>query len=251
MHNRDLGLFFLQMANKIKHYTSPSQRRIVFAYTAGFLAHYAMDVATHGYVYGQTHFPPHPAIKESTRHRHFETSIDVLMLDLLRGQKPADYQLEKLIAPRDVYKRAAAVAMAESVRQVYGRNIHPWDVYNAMGHMAHLTNVLQSKNGVRKEIIGRAEDITVGTRIISALIHMQEVTDLGRDYLNLKHAPWRAPWATPEVARNESFPDLFQIAVADAAVLIQNLYDYTKGKIAYAQLADTIQNRSLKTGFNA
>ena len=248
MHHSDLGQFILAMANQIKGYKSPSQRRIVFAYVAGFLAHYAVDVITHGYVYAQTHFPPAGDAVEATRHHHFETSIDVLMLDMMRGQKPAEYKLEKLIMPKEVHKLAAAKATSAAIRQVYARDITPQDVYRAMGQMANLTNVLQSKNGLRKRIIGSIESAFTRTQYVSTLIHMQEVTDTCRDYLNLKKAEWAAPWA-PEVYRNESFTELFEMAVDEAAVMIQALYDYVKDEITIERLAEVIQNRSLKTGF--
>ena len=117
-----------------------------------------------------------------------------------------------------------------------------------MGHMAGLTKCLQSKTGRRKRWLGKAESLTLGSRIISALIHMDEVTD-GRDYLNLEKSPWAPPWA-PEETRTESFVELFEKAVEDAAQMIQALYAYINSDLSRDQLADKIANRSLKTGQN-
>ena len=246
MHDSDLGLFFVHMADIIKESHSPSQRKIVFAYVAGFLAHYAVDVHTHPYVYSQTHEPPNPKIKEATRHRHFETSVDVQMLYRLYGRQPADYKLWQLISPEKLHMRAAAAAVSASIRQVYDRDINPWDVYRAMEQMAYFTKCLQSKHGWRKRMLQWAEGKTVGSHIISALIHMQEITD-GRDYLNIKKAPWSPPWA-PEEARTESFVELFEAAVQDAARMIQALFAYMHNELPKNQLALIIRNCSLKTG---
>ena len=246
MHESDLGQYFMCMADFIKDSKSPAQRQILFAYTAGFLVHYAVDVHTHGYVYGRTHNPPTPKIEESTRHRHFETSVDVLMLARMYGRMPGDCNQRQLISPEKIHLRVAASAMSDAIRKVYNRNIGPIDVYRAMGQMATFTGCLQSANGRRKRLLGLAEDMTVRSRNISALIHMQEVTD-GCDYLNLQKLPWSAPWA-PENTRSESFVELFESAVADAANMVQALYRYVNSSLPGQELASIILNRSLKTG---
>jgi len=245
MHESDLGQYFMYMADFIKTSKSPAQRQILFAYTAGFLVHYAVDVHTHGYVYGNTQAVE--SMKEAALHRHYETSIDVLMLNLMYGLRPKDYEQWQLIRPKKVYLRVAAAAMSEGIREVYNKDITPIDVYQAMNQMARLTKYLQSKSGRRKRWLGRAEEMTVGSRIISALVHMQEVTD-GHDYLNLQKSPWSAPWA-PDETRTESFIELYEAAIKDAANMITALYDYIHD--GPKELTTIIMNRSLKTGLDA
>jgi len=246
MHNGDLGRFFMGIADILKQSKSQSERKLVFAYTAGFLVHYAVDVHTHPYVYAQTYDPPTPKIKETTRHRHFETSIDVLMLRRFYDRRPSDYKLWKLISPEKLHMRAAAAATSDAIRQVYNRDINPCDVYHAMEQMAHFTRHMQSKNGRRKRLLQGIENITAGSHVFSALIHPQEVTD-NRDYLNTKNTPWSPPWA-PDKTRTESFVDLFESAVHDAAQMIQALYSYMNNSLSHEQLAAQIRNCSLKTG---
>jgi len=159
-----------------------------------------------------------------------------------------DYKQWKLISPAKIHLMVAAAAMSEAVRNVYNRNINPIDIYQAMGQMALFTKYLQSKNGWRKRRLGRIEDITVGSRIISALIHMQEVTD-GYDYLNIQKSPWCAPWA-PEEIRMESFIELFESAVSDAGDMVKALYAYMHNDLPKDELVKIIMNRSLKTGLD-
>ena len=239
----------MHLADILKHSKSPARRQIVFAYTAGFLAHYAVDAHTHPYVYAQTHAPPMPKLKAAARHRHFETSIDVLMLSRFYNRQPSDYKLWKLISPEKVHMRAAAAATATAIRHVYGRDINPTDVHMAMEQMIRFTQYLQSKRGWRKRLFQGIEGITAGSRIISSLIHMQKVTD-GRDYLNTRKAPWSVPWA-PEETRTDSFIDLFEAAVKDAAQMIQALYAYMHSGLSQNQLAAQIRNCSLKTGITS
>ena len=248
MHDSGLGQYFMYMADFIKNSKSPAQRQILFAYTAGFLVHYAVDVHTHGYVFGRTYDPPIPRIKESTRHRHFETSIDVLMLSRMYNRKPGDYNQWQLISPEKIHLRVAAAAMSQAIREVYNRNIGSVDVYGAMGQMARFTKYLQSNSGRRKRWLGHAEDMTIGSRNISALIHMNEVTD-GYDYLNLQKSAWSPPWAGEETC-TKSFIELFEAAIADASSMVKALYAYMHNSLSREELADTILNRSLKTGIH-
>jgi len=247
MHDSGLGLYFMYLADLIKNSKSPAQRQILFAYVAGFLVHYAVDVHAHGYVFGKTQ--AETGMKESARHRHFETSVDVLMLKRMYGLKPKDFNQRKLISPKKIHLRVAADAMSEAVREVYHRDIGPIDVYRAMEAMAQFTGYLESSSGRRKRWIGHAEDMMVRSRIISALVHMQEVTD-GCDYLNTQKLPWNAPWAADET-RTESFVDLFEAAVAESADMIAALYAYTHEGMSREELAAKIRNRSLKTGLDS
>jgi len=248
MHDADIGLFFMSIADKMKETQSPSQRKMLFAYTTGFLSHYAVDAHTHPYVFFQTNDPPSLALKEAERHRHFETSVDVLMLRNIYGKRPSDYKLGQLISPDCLQKRAAAAAMAEAIRKIYNRDIRPQDVYRAMGQMARYEGYMQSKTGRRKRWIGRLEHMVIKARVISALIHMQEVTD-NRDYFNVRKAPWASPWAKNDI-RRESFVELFDAAAANAAQMIEALFNYMHGKLSREELAATIKNRSLKTGLH-
>jgi len=240
MHAADLGLFFMELA-EIK---CP----FVFAYTAGFLAHYTVDFHTHPYVFAQTYDPPKPAMKEAGRHRHFETSVDVLMLKHLKGKKPSDYNLAQLLKPTMFQKTETAMDVAEVISKIYERDIRSNDVYRAMGQMASNTRRLQSKTGRRKRWLGNIENLILQTRVLSALTHMQEVTE-DRDFLNLEKTKWSPPWAKDETY-NESFIELFDAATIDAAHMITALYKYTKGNLRRDDLATIIQNRSLTTGKN-
>ncbi|MCL2378993.1 MAG: zinc dependent phospholipase C family protein [Defluviitaleaceae bacterium] len=244
MHDRDLGRYFMYLADFLKQSKSPAQKQILFAYVAGFLVHYAVDVHTHGYVYGNT--KADTGMKEASLHRHFETSIDVLMLNRMYGRKPGDYKQWQLISPKKVYLRVAAAAMGEAIRQVYKLDITPIDVYRAMEHMARLTRYMESNTGRRKRLLGRAEEMTVGSRIISSLIHMQAVPG-GRDYLNIQKAPWSAPWA-PEISHTSSFIELFESAIDDGANMVRAIYGYMGDTTSREEFSAIIMNRSLKTG---
>ncbi|MCL2360507.1 MAG: zinc dependent phospholipase C family protein [Defluviitaleaceae bacterium] len=240
MHSADLGLFFMEMA--------AIRCPILFAYTAGFLAHYAVDSHTHPYIFSQTYDPPKPAIKEAGRHRHFETTVDVLMLKRLNGEAPNDYNLGQLLTPDKRQRSTAAAGTAAAIRRIYDRDINPRDVDRAMGQMASNTNKLQSKTGRRKRWLGNVENLILRAKVLSALTHMQEVTE-DRDFLNLEKTEWSPPWAQDKI-RNDSFVELFDRAVGAAVQMIKALFDYTHDNLPKEAFAACLQNRSLITGQN-
>ena len=245
MHMENLGVFFMHMANRLKNTRHPAEQKIVFAYTSGFLMHYSLDVYAHPYVYACTHNDNDRKLQSAARHRQFETALDVEMLKLVSGEKPADYKLWHLIRAKDVHMRAAALAVSSAVLNTYNRDVQPLDVYMAMRYMVRFTRLLQSKGGRRKRLMALAEDLTIRANPLSAMVHMQEVID-GRDYMNIKKASWNAPWE--HESREVSFVELYQNAVAEAAQMVQGLYSYMRGDVSLEKLMEQIGNRSLKTG---
>ena len=244
MHQRDLGLFFMEMAEAIRRHGNVQTAHMLYTYTAGFLVHYALDAHTHPFVYAQT-TNERSRIKTSTNHRKLETIIDVMMLKLASGKRPSAYQLHELITPPSADMRIAAHATGAAISSVYGTNILTDDVYNAMRHMIKLTRFLQSSTGRRQEWMELLEDLTIRTRYVSCMIHMQD-TPSTRDYLNMQNASWQAPW--DESSRSESFLTLYENGIEDATNMIQALFSYIEGSLSRGDLIEIIGNRSLKTG---
>ncbi|MCL2603116.1 MAG: zinc dependent phospholipase C family protein [Defluviitaleaceae bacterium] len=250
IHEADFGKFFMETARWVKHET-------LFAYLAGFLAHYALDTACHPFVFAHTQLKGATSAQESAEHRHFETAVDVLMLARIKGEKPADYKQWELIQAPPKHKQVAAAAFAAAANKVYGDRrrggtgdsaLLPRDVYHAMGHMAQLTRMLHSPKGRRKKWAAFLEDKTIGARLLSAMVHMQEVTD-GRDYLNLSRTHWHTPW-NPSQGSTASFPELFDAGVGEAVQMVNGLYAYMQGTMPRKKLTELIGNRSLSTGMD-
>jgi len=226
---------------------SPAKERdIIFAYTAGFIAHYALDVSAHPYVYAMTHNNNAPKIKNSASHRRFETAIDVAMLNLLSGQKPADYNQWELLAAEAAHMCAASSAASHVLRSVYGRNIPSKIVHRAMRHMMHLTRLLQSRKGRRKKWMELAENLTIREPLFSCMVHPQDIDEF--DYLNTQKKPWHSPWEADAQAHNDSFAERYHAAIEEGAKMIRHMYSYVYEGAALEALATELGNRSLKTG---
>jgi len=245
MHESDLGVFLAYMARLAKE--APAQDKdIIFAYTSGFIMHYALDSHAHPYVYAMTHNEGAPKIKNSADHRKFETAIDVAMLELMGGKKPAELKQWELINAEACHMCTAAAALSLGVYQVYNRDVPPKVVHRAMRHTVHFTRLIQSKTGRRKRWMELVENMTIRQPLFSSMIHMQALTE-GFDYLNTRKAPWIAPWPKAE-SQTDSFVDRYNAAVREAVLLVTGLHDYVYGDLPAEDLVKKLGNRSLKTG---
>jgi len=245
MHRNDLGKFLTQMAEVAK--SSPeAERDIIFAYTAGFIMHYAVDANTHPYVYARTHQQDASNIKNSTDHRRFETAIDTAMLKLVAGKTPSAYKQWQLIAADPAHMKIAATATGSVLAKIYNRQIPSKDIYRAMRHMVRLTRLIQSRKGRRKRFVGLVENLTIGHPLNSSLVHDQAV-DPNTDYLNEKNTPWQAPWEDT-VTCTDSFIDRYHAATREGFEMIQHLHAFIYEDMQLTTLAEKLGNRSLKTG---
>ena len=246
MHQSDLGIFLAEMSKAAKEAT-PKARDIIFSYTAGFIMHYALDASAHPYVYAMTHHDNVPKIKNSADHRKFETAIDVAMLKLMSGKKPAEYSQWELVAANNHQMSTASIAMSRVLQNVYNRDIPATTVRRAMRYMVQLTRILQSRKGRRKRWMELVENMTIREPLFSSMTHPQEVAD-EHDYLNTKKSSWYAPWENDKDANNDSFVDRYHTAVEEGAKMIELLYAYVYQDMGLNALTESLGNRSLKTG---
>jgi len=251
MHKTHVGDFFSRMLDS-QQAAEPLRQRMIFAYICGYLTHYTLDCNAHPYVYYKSGFrvkgDKTPRLRYSVRHRSFETAIDVLMLKMMSGERPADKKLWQLIRAEKAEALVIAGSLSGAISGAYGRNISQKEAFSAIRYMVYLTRVLQSKYGRRKRMMELAENLTVGEHIVSSVIHMQEVTD-SVDYLNMKKEPWFMPWDGDNEI-NHSFGEMYNLAVAEATALIKRNYQFLTGSVTKNELLKDIGNKSLTSGLD-
>ena len=245
MHKNDLAIFIAKMAKAATLCKSQPGKDIIFSYTAGIIMHYAVDTNSHPYVYAKTFDNSASKIKNSTTHHKFETSLDILMLEMHNGQKPAQCKMWELIDAKKCHRDVASIAASAAIRAVYNRPISKKDVRQAMDYMVNFVKYLQSKKGRRKKIASFVECATIRHPLHASIIHDQEVTD-GIDYLNKSKTPWTPPWETAN--STDSFVDRFNLAVDEGLKMVQALYEYVYEDSPIDNLRTLLGNKSLLTG---
>ena len=240
MHNSNLSMFILDIANQCRE----DKNEAVFAYTSGFVMHYALDSAAHPYVYARTTTKGVKEIKNFADHRLFETAIDILMLQRQLGKKPNDIKQSRLIkAPRASLK-AAAHSVSSAIATVYGRAISLSQTFSAMRFMQLFTWFLQTKKGRRKRILRFFEKITIREPLFSSMMHDQQTS---LDVLNIEKHEYTAPWEGAKT-ENNSFIEYFDMSIEEATEICAVLHDFVYGKSDESELAKILGNKSLKTG---
>ena len=241
MHNSNLAMFIMDMANQCL----ASKNEAVFAYTYGFVMHYALDSAAHPYVYARTTTEGAREVKNSADHRLFETAIDIVMLKRQQGKKPNDLKQAHLIKAPKTSLQAAAHSMSSAIATVYNCPISVSQTYSAMKFMQLFTKCLQTKKGRRKKILRFCEKITIREPIFSVMMHDQETS---LDVLNLDKQEYTAPWEGAKT-ENYSFVEYFDRSVKEATEICKVLHGFVYGGADESELAKALGNKSLKTGF--
>ena len=251
MHGQNVSKFLGAMAKGIKE-MGQEERDAAFAYFCGYLTHYCLDCAAHPYVYYKTGFlqegqkSARGRLRFLSYHMRFETALDVMLLNAVAGKKPRDQRLWQLLAVGKKEAAGVAAFVSGCINAVYGAKTTGKNVLNAMGHMAFLTRIFQSRRGVRKKMMAAGEHVFLGMSYISGLIHPQEAND-GIDYLNEGKSPWKRPW-NGKAERNESFLELMELAADEAAELIALLWDFLMKDAAKEPFLNKAGDRSFKTG---
>jgi hypothetical protein len=228
------------------------QKSAAIAYLSGYLTHYALDRTAHPYIYYKTgsrrENEPVKSLRYSVYHRSFETAIDVLMLKLVSGEKPSTKKLWELLKLSQKEAVDIADLIGKNIRGAYETKVSGKQVYRSFLYMMRLTRLMQSKNGRRKQLMAFAEDMTIGERICSSLIHLQEIND-GIDYLNLEKKPWVLPWDNQKKF-DHSFTEMFETAILESELMILSLEKYINEEITMEELLKITGNASFATGLD-
>jgi len=250
MHKQNVGDFMHAMAEGLMALEGEA-RDAGFAYFAGYLTHYALDCATHPYVYYRTGFMLEGEkggrrFRYLANHLRFETAIDTLLFKMVAGKKPRDEKLWELVHVDKGTAKATANFIGKSINQAYDVGIGGKNVFSAMSYMAFMTRLMQSNRGMRKRVLGLGEKIFLRDMIGANLIHHQEIRD-GLDYLNEEKLLWRNPW-DETTEHMESFAELFEMAANEAVEFIEGLWRYMHGNETLEGFLEMVGDRSFSSG---
>jgi len=250
MHKQNVGDFMRAMAKGLVQLEGEA-RDAGFAYFAGYLTHYALDCATHPYVYYRTGFlregEKGRRMQYLANHVRFETAIDTLLFKMVAGKKPRDEKLWTLVHVDKRKAKDIANFIGKSINQAYDVDIGGKNVFGAMSYMAFMTRIMQSNRGMRKRVLGVGEKIFLRGEAFGAnLIHLQEIRD-GLDYLNEGKVAWRNPW-DENTEHLESFAELMEIAANESVEFIECLWGYVHGHVTIEDFLDKIGDRSFSSG---
>lgn len=219
------------------------------SYIYGFVMHYALDRRCHPFVYSyqQRILDQSKYLHSSAAHNRVEHSMDTYMLNLKLGiVDPSDFDCASTFTmDYDVLDEIAHL-MAFVIPRATGYSVSEKDVKLAIKDTITMQKILRNK-GNRFMRFTKLLDAILGPFIkyykFSSNINPKDLENT-KKYGNIDNRVWYSPYQA-DVARYESYVDLYEDAKSDCSDLIAGFEQITKG---YSTGRDVTHNISFLTG---
>jgi len=245
-HRRGYGRLAVALLERARCSTLPqAQSAALTAYALGFMTHAFLDRALHPYIVFRAGWvvPSRPETRRfAYGHPFLERIIDVLMLELLRGQRVTEWdQAALLVSPCSSPPEGLPELLAQGLAATYperaGRDPQlDLRICNAFSDAAGFYRMTNPRQTARLGCNAGAATL--------ALVYPERLP-LDIDYLNLGKNAWREPGGTGREDRR-SVPELYAEARETlAGVIAAVLGAPGAGPVGAAGLAATVGNGSL------
>ena len=204
--------------------------RIIDSYLCGFICHFTLDSLEHPLILFQQDAIISAGVAgldesaASIVHGQIETDLDAMMLYRSTGKTVKEYQIAKHVLQGDMSVLRRLDEFYNHVAWRAHETILPDDVFSrSVRDMRTSVRVLQSRSGLRRVMLGRAERLVRPHSLMQAMSHR---TDVGRssEFDNEMKEHWTHPF-TGEI-HNASFTELFDLALETA---VKNLSLHAEG----------------------
>lgn len=187
---------------------APSTNQAKLSYLCGFLCHWALDTTTHPYIFNQTGYIK---TKEgSANHHRFESHLDYLILQELKGVSLKAYPGYKLVESDKTTVEAIFDFYQRPLQFVHNYELSTDTVKTALKHFRGIQRILFDPKGRKFRMLHWIEKrILRSPYLFTSMITLP--LDDSYDILNKGHRSWQHP-CTGE-ARTDSFLQLFDKAV--------------------------------------
>lgn len=241
IHNHHIHDFFKSVFEHVK--THQSQEKI--SYVAGLLCHWALDKETHPYIFYQTESTKNN--DSSIYHRRFESHLDYLMLQLIRGLTPKEYPGYKFLTYDKQCSKAIFDVYQLPVKEVYHIDLDEMCIDTCLKHFYGIQKMLYDPNGVRRKLFHQIDTkILHKPDMITSMIVPQKDEPL--DILNTSKQEWHHPCTNKP--SNKSFVELFNQAIPIGQEVCTEFFNYLKGTTELETCMALINNQSFETGLS-
>lgn len=255
LHTEGYGVFsknFITNALEQLSDRSAYQRSPLYSYLLGFVTHAALDRKMHPFINFYSGWTePGKAESEQYRHCHafFERILDVFILKYRSNTSIGDYNFLSRV---DCGERMPD-DLAGTIEAGISASFPEYD--NHKKNLKRIRNAYLDTRGIYiftnptepdnlRKAVHQHGRRRVSRRIIS-VFHPARLPEL--DYMNMGHAEWNHPGTSEEVHK-ESFFDLYEQALEDAAPMVRAVKDAFEGIISLEVLEESIGNQNLSDG---
>lgn len=188
-------------------------KNILTVYFMGFLSHNCMDSISHPYIFYRSGFKTPTNSNENLficYHRKFETSIDVLMCDMLLKKKVHEIRPYELISITSTEQNIISEMYSSVIKAVFNIQIPKKQICKAITDMIFVEKLCKDPYGIKRKVVSKIDDLIYGFPLYSSIIFPHKITD-GLDYLNINNRQWCMPH-DENIKSSLSFIDLFNEA---------------------------------------
>lgn len=218
MHVYETGRFLHNLIEEVS-LLEEIEKNVGLAYLLGFLGHYSLDTICHPYIYYRTGYL-NKGKDYFGKHTDFETDIDFLLLDKLKGKSVVDFRQENTIKLDGYSTKVVAQILGNACKKTY-----PYIKSNnkiieiAIRSFYYSNGMLNDRKGYKKRALSMAEKFVFGNVSAAPLFMVANKDMVWDDPLNERNSEWKNPWDLREKS-NKSFWELIDEAKSYYCALI-------------------------------
>lgn len=222
---------------------------IAKSYIYGFIMHYALDRRCHPYVYSfqEKILAQNKHLHKSSAHNRIEMAMDTYLLNKhMNCSDPFDFDSAATITDDISVIEEISHLLSFVVPRVTGRHIKEKEAAQAILDTRKMQKILRDRSGILRAVCRTVESIfapLTGYFRFSAMIKPRDL-EKAKKYGNINRLTWISPYDSL-TEHKESFEDLFELAKADAKMLING---FNKMCLGYSNGYEITHNISFLTG---
>ena len=216
------------------------------AYACGFMAHYATDTTFHPYVYA--HSLTSDGTYSGVEHCTLEHQLETLHYRRQGHAAGLPRQMGGFGSLDHSARRQIAKAFSQALSHVFPQYaMSASRIKRVFDEAVSLCDLLHSDSGRRYRAFSALAKTAGLDRVLQS--HMMPAQPPQTDIANDAREPWVSIWA-PDQVRNESFEDLYAMAVERSMELMRAADGYMQGSVSYATLRALHGGNSYDSGLS-
>lgn len=247
MQKTNTGAFLRALAEETRQSEDKSH---LFSYLAGFLCHYCLDKTTHPYILcksGDYDEDRPETLPYRGAHTRLERAIDSHIIRRHYKQTPWHFPIAKTVLALKKLPEDMRPALNRAHESVYGWPAVFDDLNRCLRDQKLFYRLMQDPLGIMDKLTPLVDNGKSHQDYRTLPYYRKDIDPGLCDYLNENKRPWAHPCDT-RIVSHDSFPELFDKALAEVLSLIELAWRYVRGEDL--PLAEALGNASYETGFD-
>ena len=248
-HTNKTGEFLINLINYIK-YNNYYKNSEIMAFLYGFISHYILDSKLHPFIIYKTGIfkedDPN-TYKYRNKHEYMENFLDNYMIKQKEGINPHKFKFYDFWYSKDNFSKELIEVIDYAFKETYGiENFSKYYIKSLNDMYKSLKYLRYDKYGIKMFIYKSVDKFTnPKTFKLQGISYHTDLKDKN-NYLNANHTTWIHP-TTKREKHNESFIELYRIALDETLNMIKEINKYLKDQ-KKVNLKKLIKNNSYLTG---